>query len=200
MVDSAFSSNLAYNGDDVYVRSAGVLRIAEGTSGASSDDMKYNDIFMASGATVFKGCKAGQGGKLNVQAPGGSQCSCSISKTDASCTASADSCSITQGSCTATASESASGGGNIGGYKTNFPVDNMCKDQNNNVFNCNDCSACADGTISAGAQTSCTLCPPGTHSNVVHTECISCEKEKDGAKKKLQVRLFQCVLATCAQV
>ena len=25
-------------------------------------------------------------------------------------------------------------------------------------------------------------------------------KEKDGAKKKLQVRLFQCVLATCAQV
>ena len=45
LVDSLLHSNsAASNGDDVYVSSSGVLRIAEGTSGANSDDMKYNEV------------------------------------------------------------------------------------------------------------------------------------------------------------
>ena len=107
---------------------------------------------MASGATVFKGCKAGQGGKLNVEAPGGDTC---VWATWTSC-------------------EPTNDGGNIDVYKKNFPVDNICIDQDDKKFNCKDCSPCDDGTISIGAQTSCTLCPPGTRSNSDYTECIAC--------------------------
>ena len=72
LVDSPFSSNTASNGDDIYMNSGSVLKIAEASAGHDSDGMKYSEIYVQEGAMVSKGCKQGEFGTLIFETVSGS--------------------------------------------------------------------------------------------------------------------------------
>ncbi|GMI37858.1 hypothetical protein TeGR_g14131, partial [Tetraparma gracilis] len=156
LVDSPFSSNSVSDvgyGGDVYVNTGGVLQIAEASAGPGSDGMKYSEIYMEPGATVFKGCKRGESGKLIVEAPSGDMCPAGSYSTG-----SVDACA----SCD-------TGYSNEGASKCEFcgPGEHMI--ENGLIKNC---EACEAGKFSeAGA--SCLDCTPGTYSNAGASYCAT---------------------------